>query len=130
MPFTHIAINATAEKFDETVAFYKKAIAPFGYAETLSYGVAVGFGVDGKNDFWVFKKENLKLGEDAGLHFAFLAKDKKAVAEFHAASLAAGAKDNGAPGPRPSYGPKYYGAFVIDPMGNNVEATSYDADQE
>ncbi|KAF2808617.1 uncharacterized protein BDZ99DRAFT_464463 [Mytilinidion resinicola] len=130
MPYTHIAITTTPAKFEETVAFYKKAIAPLGYSETANYGTVVGFGIDGKNDFWIFSKETMTFSEGPGFHFAFLAKDKKAVAAFHEAGLATGGKDQGPPGPRPKFGPKYYGAFVIDPMGNNVEVTSYDADQE
>ena len=58
-------------------------------------------------------------------HVAFRAKDRAAVDRFHAAGLAAGGKDNGAPGPRPDYGPKYYAAFLIDPDGNNVEAVCF-----
>lgn len=58
-------------------------------------------------------------------HLAFQAKDRAAVDAFHKAALAAGGKDNGAPGLRPDYHPNYYGAFVIDPEGNNIEAVCH-----
>ena len=61
----------------------------------------------------------------SGAHIAFTARDHETVDSFHAAALAAGGTDNGAPGPRPIYHPSYYGAFVLDPDGNNVEAVCH-----
>ena len=66
----------------------------------------------------------------APIHIAFLARDRDAVAAFHAAALDAGGRDNGGPGPRPKYHEHYYGAFVLDPDGNNVEAVCHDAPAE
>jgi len=64
----------------------------------------------------------------SGLHFCFIAPDRESVARFHAAALAAGGRDNGEPGIREEYHPTYYGAFVLDPDGNNVEAVSHAAE--
>lgn len=98
-------------------AFYEAALAPLGYAVIMEFGVTVGLGAGRKPDFW------LGVGEASGpMHIAFAAESREAVDAFHRAALAAGATDNGAPGPRPQYHPGYYGAFVLDPDGNNVEA--------
>ena len=100
--------------------FYIKALAPLGYKNNMEYGDAAGFN-DGKNtDFWISKKETVVPS-----HVAFEAKDRDQVAAFHKAALAAGGKDNGGPGLRERYHPGYYGAFVIDPDGNNVEAVHH-----
>lgn len=82
---------------------------------------AAGFGRDGKPDFWI--------GGEGGLarpmHVAILADERATVDAFHKAALAAGAKDNGAPGVRPHYHANYYGAFVLDPDGHNIEAVCH-----
>jgi catechol 2,3-dioxygenase-like lactoylglutathione lyase family enzyme len=110
-------------------AFYEKALAPLGYmlikelgaAETESGSPAAGFGINGKPDFWIGGEGGLSRA----LHVAIAAKDRAAVDAFHRAALAAGAQDNGAPGLRPHYHPNYYGAFVLDPDGHNVEAVCH-----
>lgn len=104
--------------------FYTKALAPIGYEvlmeipkEHTQGAVVFGMGVKPKADFWVSEgSPNLPP-----LHVAFRAADRKQVDEFHRAAIAAGGKDNGAPGPRPHYHPNYYGAFVLDPDGHNIE---------
>jgi len=107
--------------YAKSKAFYTQALAPLGYALLKEYGAeACGFGIGQKPDFW------LSPGEPSGaVHLAIVAKDRAAVDAFYAAALAAGAKDNGAPGPRPQYHPGYYGAFVIDPDGHNLEAVCH-----
>jgi catechol 2,3-dioxygenase-like lactoylglutathione lyase family enzyme len=105
-------------------AFYLKALAPLGYGLIMEVqqrdndAPAAGFGRDGKPDFWI--------GGEGGLskpvHIAILADDRAAVDAFHAAAIAAGGKDNGAPGIRAHYHADYYGAFVFDPDGHNIEA--------
>ena len=104
-------------------AFYEEALAPLGYRAMLepAHGV-VGFGAD-RPDFWVALDP-----EAAGFaHVAFAVDSTATVDAFHAAALEAGGRDNGAPGPRPQYHPRYYGAFVLDPDGNNVEAVCHRA---
>ncbi|HET6361600.1 MAG TPA: VOC family protein [Gemmatimonadota bacterium] len=103
--------------------FYEKALAPLGYEVLMEFedGQVIGMGIGGKPDFW------FSSGEAAGpIHVAFSAPDRATVDAFHAAALAAGGKDNGAPGLRAEYHAGYYGAFVFDPDGNNVEAVFHD----
>ena len=109
--------------------FYAHALAPLGYTlimevgpqQTESGSPAAGFGINGKPDFWIGGEGGLS----GVLHIAIVAKDRAAVDAFHRAALAAGGKDNGAPGLRPHYHANYYGAFVLDPDGHNVEAVCH-----
>ena len=101
-------------------AFYEQALAPLGYEILMDRAYGAGFGRDGKPDFWISDRPT-----SAPLHVAFAAPDRATVDAFHAAALAAGGVDNGAPGLRPQYHPSYYGAFALDPEGNNVEAVSH-----
>lgn len=82
-----------------------------------------GFGEPPKTDFWISSGGPNR----PGIHIAFRAADRAAVDAFHAAALAAGGTDNGAPGVRPHYHPHYYGAFVRDPDGHNIEAVCHSA---
>jgi catechol 2,3-dioxygenase-like lactoylglutathione lyase family enzyme len=108
-------------------AFYSQALAPLGYAlimevgETESGSPAVGFGREGKPDFWIGGEGGLT----GVLHIAIVADDRRTVDAFYRAALAAGGRDNGAPGLRPHYHPNYYGAFVLDPDGHNIEAVCH-----
>ena len=106
-------------------AFYLKALAPLGYSlvmevtqEQNSDAPAAGFGADGKPDFWIGGEGGL----NRPLHVAIVAKDRATVDAFYQAAIAAGGRDNGAPGIRAHYHPNYYGAFVFDPDGHNIEA--------
>ena len=109
-------------------AFYEKVLAPLGYGVVMELSPEVtgstgfvGFGPPGKPQFWITTG-----GPMSGvLHVAFMAEDRAAVAAFHAAALAAGGRDNGGPGLRPHYHPTYFGAFVFDPDGHNVEAVCH-----
>jgi catechol 2,3-dioxygenase-like lactoylglutathione lyase family enzyme len=104
-------------------AFYEAALAPLGFGVVTELDGACGFGPPGEDDLW------LGSGAAGGpVHIAFAARDEAAVDAFHAAALAAGGRDNGAPGVRPQYHPGYYGAYVIDPDGNNVEAVFHRRD--
>ena len=108
-------------------AFYLKALAPFGYALVMEVqqdandSPAAGFGANGKPDFWIGGEGAL----NRSVHIAVVARDRPSVDAFYRAALAAGGKDNGAPGLRPRYHPNYYGAFVLDPDGHNVEAVCH-----
>ncbi len=99
--------------------FYERALAPFG-VEVLEYGESVGFGPPGAVDFFIAAGR-----PGAPVHVAFAAPDRATVEAFHDAALAAGGRDNGPPGLRPQYHEHYYGAFVLDPDGNNVEAVCH-----
>jgi len=101
-------------------AFYERALAPLGYTVLLQREYGVGLGRDGMPDFWISDRP-----PSGPLHVAFAAADRASVDAFHRAALAAGGAENGPPGPRPHYHGGYYGAFVLDPDGNNVEAVSH-----
>ena len=102
-------------------AFYEQALAPLGYRVVLEPvpGIVVGMGTRFP-DFWIAQSDAPTVA-----HVALRADDRGAVDAFHAAALQAGGSDNGAPGLRPQYHPGYYGAFVLDPDGNNVEAVHH-----
>ncbi|HTW69076.1 MAG TPA: VOC family protein [Acetobacteraceae bacterium] len=99
-------------------AFYTAALAPLGIAVLFDGGSYVGFGKLGKPQFWL----NPGGTPSGPTHVAFVAATRAEVRAFHEAALAAGGTDNGAPGLRPHYHADYYGAFVLDPDGNNAEA--------
>ena len=105
-------------------AFYEKALALLGGGLIMEVqqneqdAKAAGFVAAGKPDFWIGGEGGLHRA----MHIAITAKDRAAVDAFHKAALAAGARDNGAPGIRAHYHPNYYGAFVLDPDGHNIEA--------
>jgi catechol 2,3-dioxygenase-like lactoylglutathione lyase family enzyme len=99
-------------------AFYVAALAPLGISVLMENQGAVGFGKPGKPQFWL----GPGYAPSGPLHVAFVAADRTQVRAFHAAALAAGGTDHGAPGLRPHYHRNYYGAFVLDPDGNNAEA--------
>lgn len=101
-------------------AFYERALAPLGYVALMERPYGVGFGKDGKPDFWISDRPT-----SAPLHVAFVSPDHATVDAFHREALAAGGRDNGPPGLRPQYHPSYYGAFVLDPDANNVEAVTH-----
>jgi catechol 2,3-dioxygenase-like lactoylglutathione lyase family enzyme len=126
----HIGIPVS--NYARSVAFYKQALSPLGIEllvevtpEMTGHSSAAGFGSNGKPYFWI--------GDDGapppGLHthVAFTASTRNEVDAFHQAAIAAGGTDNGAPGLRPHYHPNYYGAFVRDPDGHNIEAVCHAA---
>jgi catechol 2,3-dioxygenase-like lactoylglutathione lyase family enzyme len=110
---------------DRARQFYAQALAPLGYAVIVDSQFGgkrfVGMGAGGKPDFWL--EEGAKTGPR--LHIAFQAGTRATVDAFYRAALGAGGSDNGAPGLRPHYHPNYYGAFVIDPEGHNMEAVCH-----
>lgn len=110
-------------------AFYEAALAPLGISVIMEvsdemtggHGAHLGLGRDGNPFFWIGSGKPASKG----VHVALAATDRAAVDAFHKAALAAGGQDNGAPGLRPDYHPGYYGAFVLDPDGNNIEAVNH-----
>ena len=119
--FDHVGVNV--RDFAASREFYRRALEPLGLRETAAYEEykAAAFGPEGKYGFWIAEREPF----GAGTHIAFTCDDRATVDAFHAAALAAGGKDNGEPGIREHYHPTYYGAFVHDPDGNNVEAVCH-----
>ena len=128
MAIDHIGIPVA--NCDRSRDFYEQALAPLGFKltlkmgpqDTISGGNAAAFGSEGEEgSFWI--GDNEQVGE--GIHVAFPAETRDQVDEFYRAAIAAGGKDNGAPGLRRNYSPNYYAAFVFDPDGHNIEAVCY-----
>lgn len=105
-------------------AFYDAVLAAVGYRRMMDFGQAAGYG-DGHPHFWIGVPPAGEQAPASGVHIAFRAKDRAAVDAFHAAALAHGGRDNGAPGLRPLYHPDYYAGFVFDPDGNRIEAVCH-----
>jgi catechol 2,3-dioxygenase-like lactoylglutathione lyase family enzyme len=122
----HLSTYATDH--DATRAFYAAVLGALGYGCQADAAMPAGpggparrasaFGPPGRPVFWVIEVE----APATPRHVAFAAADRAGVDAFYRAALAAGGRDNGGPGLRPQYHPRYYGAFVLDPDGNNVEA--------
>ena len=115
----HVTVNVS--NLQAAKQLYERALAPLGYSVQMEFEGAIGFGSgQGVPDFWLGSQE-----ERGACHVAISADDHAAVDGFHEAALAAGAKDNGAPGLRPQYHETYYAAFIHDADGNNVEAVCH-----
>lgn len=120
-------VGLTVSDFKASRAFYDQALQPLDArvlmevgAEQTGAGPYAGYGRD-RPVFWIGA-----MGPRTGpAHVAFAAESRAQVDAFHKAALAAGGRDNGAPGLRPHYHPNYYGAFVLDPDGTNVEAVCH-----
>jgi len=113
----HVTVGVSDCRRSRT--FYDRTLSVVGieclHAETQTFA---GYGTGGKAIFWIGQK----IVPIAGVHVAFAVTDRAAVDRFHAAGLTEGGRDNGPPGLRPQYHPDYYGAFVLDPDGRNIEA--------
>jgi catechol 2,3-dioxygenase-like lactoylglutathione lyase family enzyme len=121
-------IGIAVSDFESAQRFYAQALAPLSISLQMSVtreqtgaSAHAGFGSQGKPYFWIGDGR----APATGVHVAFTAGTRAAVDAFHAAALAAGGRDNGAPGLRPHYHAHYYGAFVLDPDGNNIEAVCH-----
>jgi catechol 2,3-dioxygenase-like lactoylglutathione lyase family enzyme len=121
----HIGFPVT--DFVRSKAFYTAVLAPLGYRLVMEMSLSdedgdgyAGFG-DARPRFWIGTGKPLQ----GRLHVAFAAKTRAEVRAFYEAALAAGGIDNGAPGLRPHYHENYYGAFVLDPDGHNIEAVNH-----
>ena len=117
----HVTLNV--RDYVTSKRFYEQALQPVGLEPVMVFDDfrTAGFGVPGQPVFWISQREPL----GGSTHVAFSALDRATVDGFHAAALAAGGTDNGAPGLRPQYHESYYGAFVLDPDGNNIEVVCH-----
>jgi catechol 2,3-dioxygenase-like lactoylglutathione lyase family enzyme len=116
----HVTIGVSDIQRSKT--FYDLALHPLEITRLYGEGESfAGYGIRPKAFFWI----GLREGPQAGSHIAFTAKDRKAVERFYEAALGAGGRDNGPPGLRPHYHRNYYGAFVLDPDGHNIEAVCH-----
>ncbi len=118
----HVSLGVS--DLDRAAAFYDAVLTPLGYRRTFEVaGLAIAYG-EKLPEFWIggALDGSRPVSAGNGTHVAFAAPSPEAVDRFHAAALEHGADDDGAPGPRPDYGPDYYGAFVRDPDGNKIQA--------
>jgi catechol 2,3-dioxygenase-like lactoylglutathione lyase family enzyme len=116
--FDHIGLRV--RNLEEAKQLYAAILAPLGHVPGPAGEGYAGFGPKDKPKLWLHAD-----AKGGGAHVCFKAESRKAVDEFHAAGLKAGATDNGKPGLRPDYSPDYYGAFLLDGEGNNVEAVCF-----
>jgi catechol 2,3-dioxygenase-like lactoylglutathione lyase family enzyme len=117
----HIGIQVS--DLERSIAFYTRALAPLGYELVMRWQSYAGFGVAGKPDFWIDGGSGPPTEK---IHVAFRAQGRAIIRTFYETALAAGGKDTGAPGVRPHYHEHYYGAFVRDPDGHNIEAVCHE----
>ena len=116
----HVTLGVS--DIERSCAFYDRALAPLRIERLYAEGTdAAGYGIRPKAFFWIGLKETPQTGS----HVAFAAADRNIVDRFYDEALAAGGKDNGRPGLRPDYHENYYGAFVLDPDGHNIEAVCH-----
>ena len=118
--FDHVKFGVS--DFAASKAFFLRALAPIGMAVVAEGPLGIELSADGKVSLCLFPTAE----KPAHLHLAFVAENRQQVEAFHRAALEAGAKDNGAPGPRPNYSGKYYAAFVIGPDGHNIEVVCHE----
>jgi catechol 2,3-dioxygenase-like lactoylglutathione lyase family enzyme len=120
----HISVAVRDLKAAEQ--FYAALLAPLGMTKQRDWpDAAVGYGKI-YPEFWINRRDGMApVAPDSGVHIALRARSREAVDAFHAAALAAGGRSDGAPGLRPAYSPRYYGAFVRDPDGNRIEAVTF-----
>jgi catechol 2,3-dioxygenase-like lactoylglutathione lyase family enzyme len=117
--FDHIGFGVS--DVAQSKAFFLQSLAPLGVGVVMEGPYGVGLGRSGKPSLWIHETTT----QPTPMHIAFAADSRKDVDDFYRAALAAGGKDNGAPGLRPHYHANYYGAFVIGPDGHNVEAVCH-----
>ncbi len=118
--FDHVSIGVS--DIPRAGKFYDAALAPLGYTRLSDGESSLGYGATGVGLWIGAAKKPVKADMESGLHFCFVAPDRRAVDAFYAAALEAGGKDNGKPGLRADYSPTYYAAFVVDPDGYRIEA--------
>ena len=117
----HVSIQCA--DLDRSAAFYDAVLAPLGGSRLMTDGDAIGYGIPPAPDFWIGRQQTGDGFRET--HIAFQANDRAAVRAFYEAALATGAESLHEPQLWPQYFATYYGAFVRDPDGNNIEAVCF-----
>ncbi|MEP4380587.1 MAG: VOC family protein [Alphaproteobacteria bacterium] len=125
---SHVSIGTN--DFDRAVTFYDQVLTTLGCRRVLEHDGMVAWGRAFPEFFVQAPHDGASASVGNGTHIGFIAPDKASVDEFHATAIAAGAQDDGTPGPRPAYGAPYYGCFIRDPDGHKIEATFWDLSLE
>ena len=115
-------LSVAVKRYGKAKKLYEAALGAIGMTVNMDVGEACGFGANGEKILWLSKSKKAT----GGAHIALRVHQRDLVSAFYDAALAAGAEDNGAPGPRPDYGPSYFAAFVHDFEGNNIEVVCYE----
>jgi catechol 2,3-dioxygenase-like lactoylglutathione lyase family enzyme len=117
----HVSLRVS--DFTRSLRFYDLALAPLGYKLVFSNDTEqyAGFAGPDRERIWIGRSDEPR----GGVHIAIMSADRATVRRFYDAAMKAGGRDNGAPGLRPQYSPNYYGAFVVDPDGYNLEAVCF-----
>jgi catechol 2,3-dioxygenase-like lactoylglutathione lyase family enzyme len=117
----HVSVGVT--DFDRAAKFYDAVLATLGFKRVADFSPhAIAYGSD-RPEFWIGAPHDQKpMSAGNGTHLGFIARTKAQVLKFHEVALKMGGSNNGEPGPRPDYGPDYYGAFIYDLDGNKIEA--------
>ena len=118
----HVSVGVS--DLAKSAAFYEKLLAPLGYARLVERAHTVGFGKK-YPEFWINLRPGMMPAQESGVHICLRARSEAAVSAFHAAALAAGGRDDGAPGMRPASTRPYFAAFIRDPDGNKIEAATF-----
>jgi catechol 2,3-dioxygenase-like lactoylglutathione lyase family enzyme len=116
----HVTIGVS--NVEQSKEFYDRALRPLGITRLYAEGEGfAGYGIGRKAFFWIGRRDT----PQTGAHIAFTAQDRAVVDGVYREAIAAGGRDNGKPGIRPNYHPNYYGAFILDPDGHNIEAVCH-----
>ena len=118
--FDHVVFGVS--DYEASKAFYLKALDVLGIKIVVENEIGAELSADGETSLCLIRTDE----KPAHLHLAFRARERKQVDTFHLDALAAGGRDNGAPGLRPEYHPAYYAAFIIDPDGHNIEMVCHE----
>ena len=119
----HVSVGVA--DLERAARFYEAALAALGLSRVVTRPKTIGFG-KAYPEFWINLRQGLPpVASSTGVHICLRARDAAAVRAFHAAALAQGGADAGAPGPRPAAMTTYYGAFIYDPDGNKIEAVTF-----